>query len=279
MEKRWFFSLRKLVERLFAGAFLSKKRGAGGIEFATFRDFQPGDSVRTIAHKQSLLRSRFVVKDRVIEKGMTCLFVVDCSASIDYGPSGVAKKEIQLLMMDILAPAIARNNNQVGFVLVTNTIEKFFEPRFGESEVFERLKFISGFKPKSPKTDLNSVFKEIIGRSVKADLVFIVSDFYSVEDFVDSLRLLSGLYDVILMILKDRFETTTFPLVKGGMFAFRDMETGEFFWGEAPDKISNTKLFRSLGLDYVLLRTHEPIDEWVRRLVIIFEERKKWRKL
>jgi uncharacterized protein (DUF58 family) len=206
------------------------------------------------------------------------MFVVDCSGSVDYGPSGITKKAIQYLMMEILAPAVARNNNKVGFVLATDRIEKVLEPRFGETEVFGRLDFISGFKPKNKGTNLSVVFKEIISCFLDADLMFVISDFYSPGDFSDSLKLLSKRYDVIPVVLKDPAETTTFPSVRGAMVAFKDKETGEFFWGDAPNKISNVRMFQKLGLDYVLLKTNETVDDWVKKFVVIFEERKKWRK-
>lgn len=277
MKKRWFFALRKRISNLFTGTFESSKKGSGGIEFATFRDYQPGDSVRSISYPQSLKRSRYVVRENVIEKGMVCLFVVDVSSSILYGPSGVSKREIQLRIMEILATAVAQNSNKVGFLLVTDKIEEYFEPVFGESVVVGRLDLIEGYQPSSKKTDLKSVFKEIFYLGIKADLVFILSDFYS-PDFGDSFKLLSGRYDIIPVVLKDPSETTTFPKVRGGLIGFKDMETGEFFWGDAPNKISNVSLFKRLGLDYVLLKTCDSEDEWARKFAIIFEERKKWRK-
>ncbi|MDP1629529.1 MAG: hypothetical protein Q8L57_02820, partial [bacterium] len=111
-----------------------------------------------------------------------------------------------------------------------------------------------------------------------ADLIFVISDFYTAADFKDSLKLLAKKYDVIPLILKDPFETTTFPKISGGMIAFKDLETGEFFWGDKPQKISNVKLFKQLGLDYVLLKTNETENDWIRKLMIVFEQRKKQRR-
>jgi hypothetical protein len=118
----------------------------------------------------------------------------------------------------------------------------------------------------------------VFGLNIPADLIFILSDFYSPTDFRQSLKILSRTHDVIPLVLKDPFETTTFPNIRGGMIHFRDLETGEFFWGEAPQKISNVPLFRQLGLDYVLLKTNEDEGDWIRKLVIVFEQRKKRRR-
>ncbi len=278
MRKRWIFILRKLVNRFFAGIFQSRRRGAGGIEFAAYRDYQPGDTPRSISYPQSLKKCRWVVRVNIIEKGMICLFVVDRSASINFGPSGISKKEIQDRILNILAPAIAQNSNKVGFVISTDCVEKYFEPRFGEKFTAERLEFISNYKPESRLTNLDAVFRDILKMNLQADLLFIISDFYTAVDFKDSLKLLANKYDLIPMLLKDPFETTEFPKIRGGMIAFRDLETGEIFWGDAPHKISNKDLFEKLGLDYILLKTDATEQEWEEKLRILFEQRKKQRR-
>ncbi len=277
MKKRWFFILRKKVSRLFAGTFLSAKKGAGGIEFATYRDYQPGDTPRSISYPQSLKRCRWVARINIIEKGMICIFVIDRSASILFGPSGVTKKEIQDRILNILAPAIAQNGNKVGFIIFTDCLEKYFEPQFGEKFITDKLGLITDYQPQSKLTNLDAVFRKILELNLSADLVFIISDFYTNINFKDSLNFLSNKYDVIPVLLKDPFETTTFPKIKGGMFAFKDLETDEFFWGEAPKKISNVSLFERLGLDYVLLKTNETENDWENKLRILFEQRKRRR--
>lgn len=278
-KKRWFFALRKLVKNIFTGTFPSIKKGTGGIEFAGYREFQPGDSSRDISYLQSLKHHRYYVRENVVEKGAVCLFVIDRSASVKFGPSGVSKKEIEDRILAVLAPALARNNNKVGFIVATEKPEIYLEPKFGEKAAIERLSLISCYSPRSKKTDLNAVFRAILQMNIRADLIFILSDFYTKIDFVNSLGILSRKYDVIPMLLKDPFETTSFPNTKGGMIAFRDLETGDFFWGDEPQKISNKKLFKQLGLDYVLLKTDQNEKDWIQKLMIVFEQRKKRRRM
>lgn len=277
MKTRWFFVLRKLVDHLFAGSFRSKKKGAGGVEFAAFREWQPGDPVRLLAHKESLKHSKFFVRDNVIEKGVICLFMLDRSDSTNYGKSGISKKKIQDRILNILAPAVAQGNNQSSFLVFTDRLEKYLPPRFGEKYIAERLKLIYEYRPKSRLTNIDFAFRQVFERNIPADLIFVISDFYTQYEFEDSLKILSKKYDVIPLLLKDPSETTTFPKVSGAMISFRDMETDELFWGEAPQKISNVGLFKKLGLDYVLLKTDETEQDWVKKLMIIFEQRKKRR--
>lgn len=276
MQKRWFFILKKLVSHAFAGSFKSAKRGEG-IEFATYRDFQPGDPLRSISPAQSAKKYRYIVRLNRAEKGMICLFVVDRSASVEFGPSGISKREIQNRILNTLAPAIAQGTNQVGFLITTDKIEKYFEPKSGDKTVATRLKFISEYSPKSKLTALNTVFRKIFAQNINADLIFIISDFYNSTDFGDSLKLLARKYDVIPVLLKDKFETTDFPSVKGQMIAFKDMETDEFFWAESANKISNINLFKRLGLDYILLKTNETENDWEKKFRILFSQRRRRR--
>jgi uncharacterized protein (DUF58 family) len=278
-KKRWIFTIRKLVNNIFAGTFPSAKKGAGGIEFAGFREYQPGDAVRSISYRESLKRCRYFVRENIVEKGAVCLFIIDRSASVLFGPSGISKWEMENRILDILAPAIAKNNNQVGFLITTDCVEQYFAPKFGVKSAAERLTLISYYQPKSKLTDLNAAFQFILERNIPADLIFVLSDFYAENPLEDSLKALSGKYDVILLLLKDPSETTSFPEVKGGMIAFKDLETGKFLWGDRPQKISNKVLFEKLGLDYALLRTDKDEEEWVQKLMIIFEQRKKRRRV
>jgi len=278
MKKRWFFVLAKLINRNFIGLFQSQRKGSGGIEFATLREYQPADPVSLISYAQSLKRCRYFVRENIVEKGGVFLFIVDGSASVDFGPSGVSKREIQNRLLNILAPAIVQNNNQVGFLVVSDCVERYFKPAFGGKSVAERLSLIFLCGMKSKLTDLNSAFRFVLRLNILPDAVFVLSDFYTPVPFVDSLKALSQRCDVIPLLLKDPFETSAFPNIKGGMFHFRDMETGEFFWGDKPQKISNKRLFKRLGLDYVLLRTDKDESEWIKNMMIVFAQRKRRRR-
>ena len=166
----------------------------------------------------------------------------------------------------------------MGFIVATDNTEICLKPQFGEKITIERLNLISYYRPRSKKTDLTAVFRAIIRMNIRADLIFILSDFYTPLPFDGALRRLSQRYDVIPLVLKDPLETTSFPDIKGGMIAFRDLETGNFFWGDKPQKISNKKLFEELGLDYVLLRTDKDEGDWIKKLMIVFEQRKRRRR-
>jgi uncharacterized protein (DUF58 family) len=84
----------------------------GGIEFADYREYLPGDDVRQIDWSVYLRLRRLLVKLCAEEKELTLVVLLDASRSMDYGEPN--KLEVAKRTACILAGIALRNGNRAG---------------------------------------------------------------------------------------------------------------------------------------------------------------------
>ena len=75
--------VRKVVEGLQGGAHPSLHFGAS-VEFAEHKKYSPGDDIRHIDWRALARTDRYFVKQHQREVVLSCLLVLDCSASMGY---------------------------------------------------------------------------------------------------------------------------------------------------------------------------------------------------
>ena len=64
-----------------------------------------------------------------------------------------------LYLISTLAFSAIQNNDKVGLILFSDTIELFIPPKKGKSHVLRIIRELIEFKPKSKKTDISEAFK------------------------------------------------------------------------------------------------------------------------
>jgi len=82
--RRLEITTRHLVRDIVAGEYSSAFRGRG-VEFAEVREYQPGDDIRTIDWNVTARLGSAYVKRYLEERELTVVFVVDRSASGQFG--------------------------------------------------------------------------------------------------------------------------------------------------------------------------------------------------
>src|SRR6266581_5210354 len=85
------FAARIIVEGMHAGRHKSPYRGSSP-EFVDYREYNPGDEIRTIDWKAYARTDRYFIKLFEKETEMNCYILVDKSASMGYG--GRAYREV-----------------------------------------------------------------------------------------------------------------------------------------------------------------------------------------
>jgi len=78
------FASRVIVEGAFAGRHRSPYKGSAA-EFIDYREYNPGDEIRTIDWKAYARSDRYFIKLFQTETDMNGYLLVDCSASMGYG--------------------------------------------------------------------------------------------------------------------------------------------------------------------------------------------------
>ena len=213
---------RKRVNNMFVGEYHSAFKGQG-MTFSEFREYVPGDDVRTIAWPLTARTGKVYIKKHDEEREMTVILAVDVSGSQDFGSKKYFKGEAAAHVAALLSFAAVANKDSVGLLLFSDQIELFVPPKKGRGQVMRLLRDLYYFKPASKGTNLSQALEHLQSVLKKKAHIFVISDFMD-QGFEGVLRRLSKKHDVAAVVLKDRLETKLPPM---GLVDFEDPETGE----------------------------------------------------
>jgi len=298
----------RLVSETLAGQYHSVFKGQG-MNFDEVREYQPGDDVRAIDWNVTARMDHPYIKKFVEERELTVMLVVDVSGSGLFGSIEASKRELAAEIASVLAFSATRNNDKVGLLLFTDTVEKFIPPRKGRSHVLRVIRDILFYEPRRPGTDLNTAL-EFLGRVLShRAIVVVVSDFLGQsaptrrevdahlrrsvilsetlgQASLTALRQANRRHDVVAVQITDRFEL---ELPNLGYLVLKDAETGEVleintgndrrrhaFARRQDERQKDLKrLFAAAGIDSIQLRTDRP---YAAELGRFFETREKRRR-
>lgn len=213
---------RKLVNNLFAGEYHTAFKGQG-MTFADFREYVPGDDVRSISWALTARTGKTFIKTYEEEREMTLILAVDVSGSTDFGTGAYFKGEVMTHLAALLAFSAVKNNDQIGLLLFSDQVEHFVPPKKGRGHVQRLLRDLFYFKPKSHLTKISSGLTFLQGAIKKKATIFVFSDFID-QSFEQSLRLLGKKHDVVACVVNDGAE---YSLPVMGVVEVQDAETGE----------------------------------------------------
>ncbi len=225
-------STRKLVNTVFVGEYHTAFKGQG-MTFSEFREYVPGDDVRSISWALTARAGKPYIKKYDEEREMTMMLLVDISGSSDFGSGENFKGEVMVYLAALLAFSAAKNKDQVGLLLFSDQVEHFVPPAKGQGHVRRLLRDLYYHQPKSRGTKLATAFQYLPGILKKRSVVFIISDFFD-EGFDQSLRLLGRRHDVVAIVVNDRAEI---EIPDMGVVDLQDAETGEIISVDSSSKV------------------------------------------
>jgi uncharacterized protein (DUF58 family) len=270
---------RRFVEDLLAGPYRSVFRGRG-LEFDEVREYQPGDDVRTIDWHTTARTGTVQIKQNVEERSLTVMLAVDVSASGDFGSVHRSKRELAAELAAVLALSAVLNNDRVGLLLFTDTVERYLAPQTGRRQALGIVAAILGHEARSPRTSLRQALQTLGNALRRRATVFLISDFCD-TGFERALRLAARRHEVVAVSIQDHAEV---DLPKLGWLVCEDAETGEVVELDTRDPAvrhafeverlaRSTRLaevFRRASVDRVACRTDQPYQ---RALLQFFAQR------
>ena len=208
------------------------------------------------------------------------MYVVELSASGDFGTVNKAKNELAAEFCAVLAFAAAKNNDKVGLLIFTDQIELYIPPKKGIGHMLRLIRELLCFKMPRRRTDIAQALDYLARVVRKKATVFLVSDFIE-TDFKKPLSLLNKRHDVIAVSVRDRAEIS---LPGMGLIEFTDAETGELILVDTSSRkfrsqYSNTSaqrfdelksMLRTINVDCVSISTDKP---YIQDLVRFFHMR------
>ena len=220
--KRLEIDTKRLVNNVFSGEYHTKFKGQG-MTFSDFREYVPGDDVRSISWALMARAGKPYIKTFEEEREMTLMLMVDVSGSQHFGSKNYFKAETVAMVAATLAFSAIKNNDQVGLMLFSDDVELYVPPKKGKGHVYRILREILYFKPKSSKTNISNALNFARGVLKKRATIFLLSDFQD-KDYDDALKYIEKKHEVIAGLIQDEGEFN-FPDV--GLIDLQDAETGE----------------------------------------------------
>jgi uncharacterized protein (DUF58 family) len=270
-----------LVNDILAGEYESAFRGRG-MEFEEVREYQPGDDVRDIDWNVTARMGHPYVKVYREERELTILLLVDVSGSGQFGSGAQLKNELSAELAAVLAYAAVKNNDKVGLIIFSDSIEKFIPPKKGRNHVWRVIREVLEHRPRSRKTDISAALDFLNRITSRRVIAFLISDFIA-GGYEKLLRVTNKKHDLIAISIADPRERELPPV---GLVELEDAETGETrlidtgdtafrreFSAGATRRMSETReLFRRCSVDHIPLITDQP---YINALMKFFRMREK----
>ncbi|MCK4574290.1 MAG: DUF58 domain-containing protein [candidate division Zixibacteria bacterium] len=272
---------KKLVNDLFSGEYHSTFKGQG-MEFEEVRQYEPGDDIRLIDWNVTARTGYPHIKKFKEERELSVVLVVDASSSGQFGTRERFKSETAAELSALLAFSAIKNNDKVGLIIFTDTIEKFVPPQKGRAHALRLIRDILYFRPKGVGTDIGGALEYLSKVIKRRSVVFLISDFMS-SDFYKPLQIAKNKHDIIAMKITDPRETSFDNL---GLIELEDAETGEVFMIDTSsrefrrefsaraeeDHLALKKGFQLINTDFINIRTDR---SYIVPLINFFKMREK----
>ncbi|MEI6683682.1 MAG: DUF58 domain-containing protein [Bacteroidota bacterium] len=270
---------RGLSNQIFSGQYHSVFKGRG-MAFSEVREYQPGDDIRSIDWNVTARFNHPYVKVFDEERELTVMLIIDVSSSNLFGTQKSIKQELITEIAAVLAFSAIQNNDKVGVIFFSTTIEKFIPPKKGTSHILRIIRELIEFKPQQQGTNLTEPLRYFTNAIKKRCTAFLLSDFLD-RGFEDAIKIANKKHDLIAVKIYDARET---ELPDVGLIRARDAETGSQKWIDSSDRavrrqynnwykahnayISET--FLKSGVDVAEVRTDE---DYIKPLMKLFRIR------
>jgi uncharacterized protein (DUF58 family) len=223
--KRLEWTVLRRLDGLLQGDHRTLMRGAG-LDLADLREYQHHDDVRHIDWNVTARLQQPYVRQFTEDRELSAWFLVDLSASVDFGSNRFTKRKIAREFVAVLARLLTRRGNRVGALLYGTSVDTMLPARGGRVHVLELLQRMAARPAEAAPgaTDLRELLLAAQRTVRRRSTIFIVSDFISAPGWEKALGQLAQRHEVTAVRLFDALEM---ELPDIGLVTMRDAETGE----------------------------------------------------
>ena len=167
------------------------------------------------------------VRQFMEDRDMNAWFLLDLSASVDFGSHLRTKRRLGREFVAVLARLLTGHGNRIGALLYGGGVHRVLPARNGRQHLLEILHAMN--PPEQPPPDGDTTrLHELLAAAMpmlrRRSTVFVVSDFISQPGWHEALGRLVLRHDVVAVRLLDPLELELPDL---GLLTLRDAETGE----------------------------------------------------
>ena len=223
--KRLEWTVLRRLDGLLQGDHRTLMRGAG-LDLADLREYQHHDDVRHIDWNVTARLQQPYVRQFTEDRELSAWFLVDLSASVDFGSDRFTKRMVAREFVGVLARLLTRRGNRVGALLYGNRVDTVLPARTGRIHVLELLQRMAARPAEAAPgaTDLRDLLLHAHRTIRRRSTIFVVSDFVSTPGWERLLGQLALRHEVTAVRIFDALEM---ELPDIGLVTMRDAETGE----------------------------------------------------
>lgn len=269
--RRLELTVIRRLDGLLHGDYHTLFRGLG-VDLADLREYQYHDDVRHIDWNVTARLQTPYVKEYYEERELTAWFLLDLSASEDFGSEMVSKRMQAIELTAILSSMLNRHGNRFGALFYGSNVDTVIPATTGRRHVLQLLhRMLNHHQKAAPApTRLHDLLRTAAHVMHRRSLVFVISDFITQPGWEQPLAKLAQRHDIIAMRLYDPLEMSLPDL---GLLTMQDAETAEQLLVDTHDKAFRSRFaaavtqredalhgaFAYAGVDVLELSTEDEI--------------------
>ena len=283
--RRLEWTVIRRLDGVLHGDYRTLFRGYG-LDFADLREYAYGDDVRHIDWNVTARLQTPYVREYYEEREVAAWFLLDLSASVDFGSRQLKKQAVSAEFVSVLARLLTRHGNRVGALLYGDSVDTVIPARSGRRQVLHLLHRMIArpARAQTATTNLRELLQTAYRVAPRRSLVFVVSDFISTPGWAEPLAHLAQRHDVVAVRLFDPLEMDLPDL---GMLVVQDAETGEQLFVDTHDRAFRKRFedaakrreeamrsaFRIAGVDALELSTDDDLVDAILRFADLRKRR------
>jgi uncharacterized protein (DUF58 family) len=283
--RRLEWTVIRRLDGALQGDYRTLFRGQG-LDLADLREYVYHDDVRHIDWNVTARLQTPYVREYHEEREVAAWFLLDLSASVEFGSQQLHKRAVSTEFVTVLARVLTRHGNRVGALLYGNEVEAVIPARSGRRQVLHILhRMLTRVAPRTTSaTDLRELLLTASRVAPRRSLMFVVSDFISAPGWTEPLARLAQRHDVVAVRLYDPMEMELPDL---GLLVIQDAESGEQVFVDTHDRGFRKRFaaaaqkreaalraaFRAAGVDALELATDDHLVDAIMRFADLRKRR------
>ncbi len=279
------WTVMRRLDGLLHGDYRTLFRGHG-LDLADLREYVYHDDVRHIDWNVTARLQTPYVREFNEEREVAAWFLLDLSASVEFGSKELRKRTVSTEFVTVLARILTRHGNRVGALFYGSHVDAVIPARSGRRQVLQILHrmLTRPASPQATETDLGELLRTAYRMAPRRSLIFVVSDFISVPGWTEPLARLAQRHDVVAVRLYDPLEMELPDL---GLLVIQDAETGEQLFVDTHDRGFRRRFraaaqkremelraaLRSAGVDALELATDDDLVDAILRFADLRKRR------
>lgn len=270
--KKLLIKTKKAVFSQQIGNNTSNIKGEG-YDFVELREYEDGEDIRKIDWVISAKMQKPFVKVFHTQRELDINIVPILSGSTHFGTKRFKKDVITETCSILGYICAAQGDNFTSFIANENAQlnTKKTKKIFGVDKMIET---IYNYNPLDKNIDYKVIINDLYKKIQKKSLIFLIGDFFDTENL--NLNLLAKKHEVIVIIVRDRFEENPIAL---GNVNFTDPNTTKVFEGDLNSSLAKNyiqkvkthdhELYTNLkktGIEFIKIYTDDNVTQKLAKL-------------